>query len=157
MFLPLLDLPHLQLDLGDPLCHPKPSPPAVAPGTGAKAGPTGEPGPAVTIPATNPGQPNDRKRRRNTSSHAARKKQRERENEANADGLTATRPEVCNKHITASQPLHIQVDARNLRATASGYTAVKSNFAETEPVTELEDVVGEKSTRKLRLVKWDGK
>ena len=155
MFSPPLEFPHLQLDLGDTLCHPKPSSPTAAPGTGANAGPTGEPVPAVTIPATNPGQPNNRKNRRNTSSHAARKKQRERENEANA-GLTAARPEVCDKHVTASQPLHIQVDARNLRATASGYTAVKLNFADTEPVTKLEDVVGEKSTRKLRLIKWDG-
>jgi hypothetical protein len=64
---------------------------------------------------------------------------------------------VCNKHVAASQPLRITVNARDFRATASGYTAVNVQLEGDKPVTHLGDVVGEKSEWNFTLIKWDGK
>jgi hypothetical protein len=140
-FSPPLDYPHFRLELGEA--------PSSAPHK-----PHASPAPPASGPVADPGQPRNRKKRRNTNSHAARKKKREHENE---NGLAQARPEVCDKYVSASQPIHLQVDARNFRATSSGYTAVKVKFEDDRPVTKLEDVVGETSARKFRLIKWDGK
>jgi hypothetical protein len=64
---------------------------------------------------------------------------------------------LCDKYVAASQALHVRVNAQELRATASGYTAVNLKIPDHEPVTNLGDVVGKKSTSKFTLVKWDGK
>jgi hypothetical protein len=78
------------------------------------------------------------------------------EKRAAGHGDYVVKPRIINKYIWPAVAAGVTFDALKLRHTKSAYTGGRLKAA-SRRVYGLDELVGERSTFKFKLEKWDGK
>jgi hypothetical protein len=121
------------------------------------------PSPAPSNPPSMPGgsfiakpgpQPVE-KLRRKTQGNKKRALRRAMEKDAAEHGVYSIKPALVNKHIRTAKGISTSLNASKLRHTSTAYGGIVGGGG--EKVHRLEELIGESSSFKFKLQRWDGR